>query len=83
MGMEYLTMELFYLRQKQMNVSNNDVYWKQARAYYWLQQEKKVNETYVKVLESGNNTQFIFNANKIRDYWTKHKLPSNVKKYGE
>jgi len=31
-----------------------------TRACYWLQQEKKVNETYVKVLESGNNTQISF-----------------------
>lgn len=65
------------------NISNNDIYWTRARYYYWLQQEKKVTEIYVKVLPAGKSTQFLFHADKILEYFTtnKIKLPAQVKKY--
>jgi len=62
------------------NVSNNEVYWKKARAYYWLQVNKKVTANYVEKLEAGSSTQFIFNADKINEYWKSHQLPTVVPK---
>jgi len=63
------------------NESNSDIYWKKARAYYWLQQDKKVSEMYVKILPAGKNTQVIFNATGLAVYWSTHALPENVPKY--
>lgn len=63
------------------NESNNDDYWKRARAYYWLQQAGKVTDIYVKVLPAGGNTQVLFDAKSIAKYWTGKKLPADVPKY--
>lgn len=63
------------------NESNKDVYWKRARAYYWLQQRNEVKETLVKVLADGKKTQVIFNGKAIDAYWRKHTLPDDVPKY--
>ena len=63
------------------NESNNDIYWKKARAYYWLQDAGKVTETHVKVLPAGKSTQVIFNAAAIGAYWSKNPLPADVPKF--
>lgn len=64
------------------NISDpKSLYWKQARAYYWLQHSGKVKETYVKVLAAGKSTQFIFDALSIQKYYQKHTLPANVELY--
>jgi len=57
------------------------LYWKQARAYYWLQQQGKVKYIYVKVLPAGKSTQFIFDADSIGKYYTAHTLPADVPLY--
>jgi hypothetical protein len=56
-------------------------YWKQARAYYWLQQAGKVTAIYVKVLPAGKRTQFIFDADSIDRYYKQHPLPAEVPLY--
>jgi hypothetical protein len=56
-------------------------YWKQARAYYWLQQAGKVTAIYVKVLPAGKSTQFIFDADSIDRYYKQHPLPAEVPLY--
>jgi hypothetical protein len=63
------------------NESNDDVYWKRARAYFWLQQEHKVDEIHVKVLPAGKSTQVLFNAKAIAGYWASNALPADVPKY--
>ena len=63
------------------NESNNDIYWKRARAYYWLQQTGKVTDLFVKVLSAGPNTQVVFDAKAIAKYWTGKKLPADVAKF--
>ena len=63
------------------NESNNDIYWKQARAYYWLQQEGKVSDVYVKVLSAGAKSTVLFNAAAIAAYWAKHPLPASVRTF--
>ena len=62
------------------NKSNSDLYWKKARAYYWLQVNGKVKETYVEMLQAGKNTQVIFDAVSINQYFMKNKLPEKVPK---
>jgi hypothetical protein len=63
------------------NESNDDVYCKRVPAYYWLQQEHKVDEIYVKVLPAGKSTQVLFSAKAIAAYWAHNTLPTNVPKY--
>jgi hypothetical protein len=55
--------------------------WKMARAYYWLQAQNKVQDTYVKVLPAGKHTQFMFDKQAIRRYYQHHRLPENVPLY--
>jgi hypothetical protein len=55
--------------------------WQQARAYYWLQQQGKVKEIYVKVLAAGKGAQFIFDADSIERYYATHPLPAEVPLY--
>jgi hypothetical protein len=59
----------------------NSPYWKRARAYYWLQQQGKARDTYVKVLPAGKSTQFIFDAASIEKYYKTHALPADVPLY--
>ncbi|MGA1870535.1 MAG: hypothetical protein ACMUJM_18515 [bacterium] len=64
------------------NISaHKSLYWKRARAYYWLQVEGKVKNKYVEVLSAGENTQFIFDAVSIKKYIEKNKLPDKVPEY--
>ncbi len=65
------------------NKSNGDIYWKRARAYYWLQEKGQVAESLVEVLEAGANTQFIFNGDKIEEYFRDNpdKMPKDVPSY--
>jgi hypothetical protein len=77
-----------WIGQGNINDFNNvsqpkSLYWKKARAYYWLQVDKKVTEKYVDVLPAGSNTQFIFDAAAIKKYYddAKHPLPKTVPLY--
>jgi len=75
-----------WIGQGNLNDFNNisqpgSLYWKQARAYYWLQEEKKVSEIYVKMLPAGKNTQVLFNATAIQHYFETHSLPQKVPQY--
>jgi hypothetical protein len=68
------------------NESNDDVYWKRARAYFWLQESGAVREIYVKVLKpepSARLITVIFHADAIRDYFIANpdKLPADVPRY--
>ncbi|GGN94541.1 hypothetical protein GCM10011579_094140 [Streptomyces albiflavescens] len=63
------------------NKSNRDVYWKKARAYWWLQKDGKVKSIHVKVLPAGKDTQFIFNPSAIDAYFRKNPLPAKVPEY--
>lgn len=56
-------------------------YWRQARAYYWLQQRGEVKAIYVKVLPAGKSTQFIFDAASIERYFATRPLPETVPPY--
>jgi Domain of unknown function (DUF4157) len=54
------------------NVSNDDLYWKRARAYYWLQVNGSVKDTYVKALlpqQPDGLITVIFNADAIKAYF--------------
>ena len=62
------------------NVSNDDVYWTRARAYFWLQQRGEVSNIWVKVLP-GPLTTVIFDADSIATYYEQHLLPDNVPTY--
>jgi hypothetical protein len=75
-----------WIGQGNLNDFNNksqprSLYWKQARAYYWLQQQGKVKDMYVKVLPDGKNTQVIFDARSIEKYYANHTLPDDVPLY--
>ena len=63
--------------------NRDDDYWRSARYYYWLQVGGEVKEKYVGVLSEGASTQFIFDADGIKEYLnrTKQKVPAEVKKY--
>lgn len=67
------------------DINREDMYWKSARAYYWLQQDSKAPVTkYVEILPGGKlpmQTQFIFNAEEIAKYFKTHDLPKDVKKF--
>lgn len=59
----------------------NSLYWKMARAYYWLQEDNKVAEKYVKVLQAGRHSQVIFDAHAIEQYYKQNRLPASVPLY--
>lgn len=64
------------------NVSQpGSLYWKMARAYYWLQEGHKVTEVYVKVLPAGQHTQVIFNPQAIEQYFQHQRLPQTAPPY--
>ncbi len=56
--------------------------WYQARVYYWLQIERKVKNRYIKILEDGFNTSFIFDEDNIIKYFKENpeKLPEKKSK---
>jgi hypothetical protein len=68
------------------NESNDDIYWKRARAYFFLQRDEGLQPVYVKELPpkvKGGLITFIFHADAIRAYFDAHpnKLPAEVPKY--
>lgn len=62
------------------NVSNQDISWKRARAYFWLQESGEVSDIWVKVLH-GPLTTVIFDADSIGAYYAEHPLPDVVPLY--
>lgn len=63
------------------NETNDDVMWKMARAYYWLQIAKIVKDKYVRKFEAGKQTTFIFDLPSIQQYYKTHTLPKVVPKW--
>ena len=62
------------------NVSNQDISWKRARAYFWLQESGAVSDIWVKVLR-GELTTVIFDDVSIGAYYAEHPLPDVVPLY--
>lgn len=62
------------------NISNSDVYWTRARAYFWVQKSDPAAAKYLEVLPAREKTQFIFNSKSIQMYYRENELPSTVKK---
>ncbi len=59
--------------------------WYKARQYYWLQEDKNVKEKLIKKLEDGYATSFIFDEDKIIDFFNDHPemLPEDKSKVKE
>lgn len=64
------------------NVNNMGDYWHSIRQYYILWQEGKVKGTYMKVLGSGISATFIFDTDRILQYFDKNpdKIPKDLNK---
>ncbi len=60
------------------NKSNDDIYWKRARAYLWLQKDDKSLPVLIKEIGKGSGRQFVFDGDAIRDYYVDHELPKTV-----
>ncbi|HEY4482261.1 MAG TPA: hypothetical protein VI489_05360 [Candidatus Brocadiaceae bacterium] len=61
--------------------SKKDATWKMARAYFWLQKEGKVKNSYVVEFKAGKKTTFIFHQKNVEAYFKKNKLPDDVPLY--
>jgi hypothetical protein len=64
------------------NVNNMGDYWHSIRQYYILWQEGKVKGAYMKVLGSGISATFIFDTDRILQYFDKNpdKIPKDLNK---